>query len=95
MIDEVVTVADSDQIADALANKIITNDPKMYKLEAKVLLAAGASAIKFNEMQDTFNDVAKEILSHKYIIKGSQELKPVILLLVNALRQMYSTYVKC
>ncbi|CAB3260170.1 unnamed protein product [Arctia plantaginis] len=91
LIIEITKAESNDVVADALINKIITNDPKEYKLEAEVLLAAGASAKKFNEMKDTFHDVPTSLESHKYIIRATQELKALILSLTSAIHLIKRT----
>lgn len=86
---------DHESAADELIDIIVKNDPKKYKSEAEVLLAAGASATKFNAMKNIFHDVAKTMLSHRYVIKGSKNLKEVITPLINTLLLIYPDFAAC
>lgn len=82
-------------VANQLVDVVVTSDPKNYKSEAEILLSAGVSAAKFNEMKDIFHDVAKTMLSHRYIIKGSKNLKEVIAPLINTLLLIYPDFAPC
>lgn len=86
---------DHESAADELIDIIVKNDPKKYKSEAEVLLAAGASATKFNAMKNIFHDVAKTMLSHRYIIKGSKDLEPFVVALTNIVRLLYPKLLAC
>ncbi|CAB3221656.1 unnamed protein product [Arctia plantaginis] len=95
LIHDVTKVVPDDIVANELIDVIVTNDPVKYKVEANLLLVAGAAATKYNEKKNVFHDVAKTMESNRYIIKGAKDLETIILAATDALRLIYPNYVKC
>lgn len=89
LIKSVIAIGLKDEPSDALIDLFVKSAPEKYEKEVKLHFATGKTAKKFNEKNDLFNKVSKELLAHKFVVTKFETLKDLILALTEVIHLMH------